>query len=143
MTDKVFALTWKHIDDRYLDHCIATWLLTHRGARHIDQYLTCEGRVVDTHVKLQTLVLCLTAYKVRVSLGSLCHFVEARTLFQFYINHTAVDTLAFRNGHRKSILNASLGTYTYTVTHTHTRTEISIRQSFRSEALHQCTNDTV
>ena len=57
MTDKVFALTWKHIDDRYLDHCIATWLLTHRGAGHIDQYLTCEGRVVDTHVKLQTLVL--------------------------------------------------------------------------------------
>ena len=61
MFDEVGAVAWEHVDDGNLDHRVAGGLEAHRGASHIDQYLTGEGGIVDLHVELQTLVLGLTA----------------------------------------------------------------------------------
>ena len=61
MFDEVGAVAWEHVDDGNLNHRVAGGLEAHRGAGHVDQYLTGEGRIVDLHVELQTLVLGLTA----------------------------------------------------------------------------------
>ena len=128
MFDKVGAITRQHVDDRNLHHRVATGLQTHRGTCYIHQYLTCEGRVVDAHIELQTLVLsltadtltykvhamthityivntlylehvCLVAGEIRISLDGSSHLFELSTLFELYIDHTAVDTLAKGNRH--------------------------------------------
>ena len=61
MRDEFLAVAFKIVNHRNLDHGVATGLLAHGGASHIDEYLTGEGGVVDAHVELQSLVLCLTA----------------------------------------------------------------------------------
>ena len=62
MRDELLAVAFKIVNHRNLNHGVATGLLAHRGTGNIDEYLTGEGGVVDAHVELQSLVLCLTAY---------------------------------------------------------------------------------
>jgi hypothetical protein len=40
MFDEVGAVAWEHVDDGNLDHRVAGGLEAHRGAGHVDQYLT-------------------------------------------------------------------------------------------------------
>ena len=61
MRDEFLAVAFEIVNYGNLDHGVATGLLAHGGASHIDEYLTSEGGVVDAHVELQSLVLCLTA----------------------------------------------------------------------------------
>ena len=128
MLDKVGTVAGEHIDDGNLDHCVAAGLETHGGAGNVNQDLTSQGRVVDAHVELQTLVLCLAADtfahkvhtvthvayivdalyledmrliagKIGVGLDGCCHLFELGTVFEFYIDHAAMDTFAKGNGH--------------------------------------------
>lgn len=128
MRDKFFAVTRKEIYDRYLNHGVAARLLTHRGACYVDKHLTSKSWVVDRHVELQTLVLCLTtnalankvyamahvayivnalhlehmslvAGKVRVCLDSLRNLIEACSILKLNIYHATMDALAERYGH--------------------------------------------
>ena len=61
MLDEIGAVAWQHVDDGNLNHRVAAWLQAHRGASHVDKHLTCQSRIVNLHVELQTLVLGLTA----------------------------------------------------------------------------------
>ena len=79
----------------------------------------------------------LVRSEVRIGLDSLCYLFELSALFQLYIYHTAVDTLAQGDSHAQCILNTLLRTYAYTVAHRHTRTEVGVAQSLWSQALHQ------
>ena len=122
MLDEVSAITGEHVDDRNLDHRVATGLQAHGGTGYIDEYLTRQGGVVDTHVELQALILRLTADtladevhavthithiidtgdlehvrlvrgEVGVGLDGGSHLVEFGTILEFHIHHTAMDTL--------------------------------------------------
>ena len=59
MTDNLLAVASEHVDNGYLGHGVATGLQTHGCASHIDKHLGGEGRVVDAHIELETLVLSL------------------------------------------------------------------------------------
>ena len=52
MLDQAFTIAGKHVDDRNLNHRIATRLQTHRGTGHIDQHLTGKCWIIDAHVEL-------------------------------------------------------------------------------------------
>ena len=45
------------VDNRNLNHCIATRLLTHCGTRHTYQHLRGKRRIIDTHIEFEQLVL--------------------------------------------------------------------------------------
>ena len=62
MRDELLAVAFEIVNHWNLNHGVATRLLAHRGTGNVDKYLTGEGRVVDAHVELKALVLCLTAY---------------------------------------------------------------------------------
>ena len=62
MRDELFAVAFEIVNHWNLNHGVATRLLAHRGTGNVDKYLTGEGWVVDAHVELKALVLCLTAY---------------------------------------------------------------------------------
>ena len=172
MFDEVGAVAWEHVDDGNLDHRVAGGLEAHRGASDIDQNLTGEGRIVDLHVELQTLVLGLTADaladevdtmthvaniidalyledvrlvagEIGVSLDILRDLFECEAVLQLDIYHATVDAFAQGDSHRKGVLDASLRTYADAVTHGHTRTEVGVGQSLRCEALHERADDGV
>ena len=73
MLDKVSTITWEHIDHRNLDHCVATWLQAHGSTSHVNQYLTREGGVVDAHIELETLILCLSANTLAYKVYTMAH----------------------------------------------------------------------
>lgn len=50
--DEVGTVAGEHIDDGYLDHCVAARLQAHGGTGYVDEYLASEGRIVDAHVEL-------------------------------------------------------------------------------------------
>lgn len=120
MLYQVGALTRQHVDDRNLNHRVATRLLTHGGTSHIDQYLSRQSGVVDTHIELETLVLRLTTHaladqvdtmthilhgihrlhgedmrlvisEIGVSLDILRHLLQGVTILQLDIYHAAMD----------------------------------------------------
>ena len=62
MRDELLAVAFEIVNHRNLDHGVATGLLAHGCAGHVDEHLTGEGGVVDAHVELQSLVLCLAAH---------------------------------------------------------------------------------
>ena len=62
MGDELLAVAFEIVNYGDLDHGVATGLLAHGCAGHIDKHLTGEGGVVDAHVELQSLVLCLAAH---------------------------------------------------------------------------------
>ena len=128
MRDELLAVAFEIVNHWNLNHGVATGLLAHRGASHVDKYLTGEGGVVDAHVELKALVLCLTANtlanqiytvthithivnrgylehvslvvgEIWVGLDGLCHLLKAIAVLQLYIHHAAMNTLAERNGH--------------------------------------------
>ena len=59
----------------------------------------------------------LVVREVGVSLDGGSNVLQLCAFLQFYVNHTAVQTLALRNGHGESILHALLRAYTNAVTH--------------------------
>ena len=61
MLDEVCAFAGEHVDDGNFHHRVAAGLQTHGSTGNVDEHLSCQGGVVDAHVELQTLVLCLTA----------------------------------------------------------------------------------
>ena len=73
MFDEVGAVAWEHVDDGNLDHRVAGRLEAHGGTSDIDQNLTGEGRIVDLHVELQTLVLGLTADALADEVDTMTH----------------------------------------------------------------------
>ena len=128
VSDKLLAVTLQHIDNRNLNHCVATRLLTHRSTGYINKYLTSKSRVVDAHSKLHALVLCLAANtladkmntmthiaysiyrrnskymslvvgKVRVGLNGSCNVFKVGTILKLNVYHTAMQSLALRNSH--------------------------------------------
>lgn len=62
MRDEFLAVAFEIVNYGDLNHGVATGLLAHGGASHIDEHLTGEGGVVDAHVELQSLVLCLATH---------------------------------------------------------------------------------
>ena len=44
MLDEVGTVAWEHVDDGNLNHRVASGLEAHRGAGHVDQYLTGHKR---------------------------------------------------------------------------------------------------
>ena len=128
MCDKALTIAWEHIDNRNLNHCVATRLLLERSTCYVDEYLCSKSRVVNLHVELEELVVCLTrntltsevyamtniiecvnalyleyvcliTCEVWVSLDSLCNLSKVSTFLKLYIYHTAVDTLTYRDSH--------------------------------------------
>lgn len=128
MCDELLAASGQHVYHRKFYHRIASGLLSKRRAGYVDKYLSCQCGVVDAHVELETLILCgsadtlahevhtvshvaysvyrlnsenvcLVAGEIRVGLDCLCHLVEACAILEFNVYHTAVYTLAERNGH--------------------------------------------
>jgi hypothetical protein len=71
--DEVGTIAGEHIDHRNLNHGVASGLETHRGASHVNQNLTREGRVVDAHVELQALVLSLAAHTLANEIHTMTH----------------------------------------------------------------------
>ena len=139
---QISSVARQHVDNRNLHHRVAARLQAHGGASHVDEHLTCESRVVDTHVELQTLVLrlaadalahkvhavphvahvvdalhlehmCLVRGEIRIGLDVLRHILQLGSLFQFHIYHTAMDALTQRNGHREGVLHTFLTTYAH------------------------------
>ena len=62
MPNPLLAVARKEVDDRNLDHRIATRLLAHGGTCHAHQDLCREGGIVDAHVELEELVLRLAGH---------------------------------------------------------------------------------
>ena len=172
MLDEVCAFAGEHVDDGNLYHRIAAGLQAHRGTGYVDEYLTCEGGVVDAHVELQTLVLGLAADtladevhavahvtdvvdalhlehvglvggEVGIGLDVLGDVFELGAVFQLHIDHAAVDALAEGDGHGEGVLNTFLRAYADAVTHRHAGAEVGVGESLRSEALHECAHDAV
>ena len=85
----------------------------------------------------------LVAGEVRIGLDGSSHFVEFGTVLEFYIHHTAVDALTEGDGHTQSVLHTSLRAYADAVAHRHTRTEVGVRETLRSQTLHQGAHDRV
>ena len=102
--------------------------------------MTHVAHIVDT---LYLEHMSLIRGEVRISLDGGSHLLKLGTLFELYIHHAAVDTLAEGNRHRERILHAGLGTYADAVAHRHTRTEVGIAESLRSKTLHQGADDGV
>ena len=128
MCDKALTIAWEHIDYRNLNHCVATWLLLERSTCYVYEYLCGKSRVINLHVELEELVVCLTTYaltsevyamtnvvkcvnalyleyvslvacEVWVSLDCFCNLCKVSTFLKLYINHTTVDTLTYRDSH--------------------------------------------
>ena len=137
--DEVGTVAWQHVDDRNLDHGVATWLQAHRGTSYVDQHLTSQCRVVNLHVELHALVLgltadtladkvyamshianvinafyledvCLVVGKVRVGLDVLSNLLQCEAILQLNVYHTTVDAFAQGDCHRQGILHARLRT---------------------------------
>jgi len=172
MLDEVSTVARQHVDDGNLNHGVAGRLQAHRGTSNVDQYLTCEGRIVDLHVELQALVLGLSADtlahevhtvahianvvdafyleyvglvrgEVGVGLDVLSHLLQRVAVFQLYIDHAAMDAFAQGDGHREGVLDTSLRAYADAVAHRHARSEVGIAQALGGEALHQGAHDRV
>ena len=85
----------------------------------------------------------LVVGEVGVGLHGSRHLFELGSLFQFYVDHTAMDTLTQGDGHRERVLHTSLRAHTDAVTHRHARSEVGVAQAFGSQSLHQRTHDAV
>ena len=79
MCNESLTVSGEHVDDRKLYHGVAARLLTHGGACHIYQHLCCEGRVVDAHIELQTLVLGLAADAFAHEVDAMSHVAPLST----------------------------------------------------------------
>ena len=87
--------------------------------------------------------MCLIIHKIWICLDGSRYFIKLITVFQFDINHTAVNTCSGRNSHGKSSLYTINSFYSYCMSHTHSRTKVCISNSFRSNRFQQSTYDRV
>ena len=88
MLDEVGTVAREHVDNGNLDHGVASGLQTHRGASHVNQYLTRKGGVVDLHVELKTLVLGLTANTLAHQVNTMAHV--ANIVNALYLEHVGL-----------------------------------------------------
>ena len=121
------------------DHGLGTELTTgfhaHCGTGTGDHHLTGEGGVIDCHVELKTLIMCLSRHTgtnevdaVRYVIESIdrlhgndvglivCEIIigkdsrfnglEIRPFFELDIDHTAMDTCSQGNSHGEGVLDA-------------------------------------
>ena len=146
MAYQILAIARQHIDNRNLNHGVATRLLMHGSTSHVDQHLTCQSGVVDAHIELQTLVLGFSTHtlahqmytmthvthivnalhlenvslvvgEIGVGLDGGSHILQLSTILQLYIHHAAMDALTQGDSHRQSILHASLRAHTDAMAH--------------------------
>ncbi len=124
----LFPVAVEQVNERNLNHCIATRLLAHCGTRAAHKHLGCERGIVYSHIELEQLVLCCTRDalacevdtvphikqvidtrhlfnvclvidKVWVGLDGCCHLIEIISFFNLNINHTAVYACTHRDCH--------------------------------------------
>ena len=88
MLDEIGTVTREHVDDGNLDHRVAAGLLAHRSTGHVDEHLTREGRIVDAHVELQTLVLRLAADTLADEVHTMTHV--AHIVDTLYLEHMSL-----------------------------------------------------
>ena len=137
VADDALAIAGQIVDDGNLYHRVGTGLLLHAGASNVDKYLGGKCGVVDLHVELEELVVGLATYtlanevytmtyivecinalyledvslvacEVGVSLDSCGYLVKLSALLQLNVYHTTMDALAYGDGQRESVLDASL-----------------------------------
>ena len=76
MSDKLLSVAWKIVDDRNLNHCIATRLLLHRCASNIYKNLSSKRRVVNLHVVLEQLVVSLARNTLADKVHAMTNIVQ-------------------------------------------------------------------
>ena len=76
MADYLFAVAWKIVDDRNLNHRVGTGLLLHRGTGSIDEHLSSEGRIVNFHVELKELIVRLSAHALTNEVHAMTDIVQ-------------------------------------------------------------------
>ena len=128
MCNVLFPIAVEKVDERNLNHCVATWLLAHCGACTADKNLRCERGVIDAHIKLEQLVLRCTRNtltgevhavthikqvinarhllyvglvidKIWVGLYGCSNLFKVAALLNLNINHTAVYACTHRDCH--------------------------------------------
>ena len=124
----LFTVARQKVDNRNLNHCIATRLLTHCSTCHTYQHLRSKRRVIDAHVEFEQLVLCFSGnaltgqvytvshikqciyarnkfhmrfviYKIWIGFDGGSYFVKFVTIVQFDVYHTAMYARTGRNRH--------------------------------------------
>ena len=60
MSDPLFAVARKEVDDGDFYHGVAPRLLLHGSACHAHKYLCSQCRIVDAHIELEQLILRFT-----------------------------------------------------------------------------------
>lgn len=134
------------------------------GKGYTNQHLSCKSRIVDLHIEFKQLIVSFArnsltyqihtmsyivqivnagnlnnmsfiVHKISIRLNSSLNSLEVCTLFQFYINHTAMNACTYRNSHGQSIFNTGNRADSYRVSHTATRTKVCISNTFRSNSL--------
>ena len=76
MPYSLFTCPRQHVDHWQLNHGVASWLLTDRGACHVHENLTGEGGVVDAHGELHALVLRRSANALTCEVNSVSHVLN-------------------------------------------------------------------
>ena len=112
VSDPLFAVARKEVDDGDFYHGVAPRLLLHGSACHAHNYLCSQCRIVDAHIELEQLILrftgnslasqiytvshieqcvyaghkfymCLVVHEVRVCLDGCGYFFKLVYVFQF------------------------------------------------------------
>src|SRR5574344_1976476 len=150
---QIIGIAIQHVDDRNLYHGVATRFAAERCTCNSNKYRSCQCRIVDGHIKLNALVLrtsgntftykfhamshilqCIHTFNLHnvrfvmceivVSFDSCSYFIKIVTLFEFNINHTAMNSRSQRNGHTQGCFDAIDSLDSYGMSHAHTRTKI-------------------
>ena len=103
MSHKVFALSVEEVYDRHFDKCVTARLLAHCRAGGANKYLSREGRVVNVHVKLEKLVLGLSAHPLAgkvYPVSHVNHIIHACHLLHmgFVVHEIGVGLYGVLNG---------------------------------------------
>lgn len=170
--DQVHLIAREIVDRRDFDERIASWLLLKYGTGGSHEDLTRQGRIIDTHIELEALVLrctrdtltdevdavsdivesinaldllnvCLIACEIRVGLDSGSDLIEIVTIQKFNIDHASVDTGSDRDCHGQSVLDTLDCLDSDGMSHAASRSEIGIGQAFRSHCLQESTDDGI
>ena len=75
--NNILAVTWEHINDWNLRHCIATWSKAHTCTCHVNKYLCCERRVIDRHIEREVLVVGLTTHTLTSHVNTMTNIVQS------------------------------------------------------------------
>ena len=79
----LFPITVQQVNERNLNHCVATGSLAHCGTCTAHKNLGCERRIVYAHIELEQLVLCCARNALAGEVHAMSHVeqvVDARNL---------------------------------------------------------------